>query len=310
MSSNTHKTAGDIVGTRLQRDAWAIKSGSGEAIDIYQLINNEVIKVHSQASKKDLQACYPPRIRQVSGTCYFNVVLNAFATGRLLSKIVKAALFSAVQALPANTRRIVLTEPLSLDECPKGLKWMDVLRVLYAMMCEQAPTHFRDSLFGFRGLQAIGYNLPSELVWASDAKQGIFLTTSRGDPHYSLQALLTGLGLSYATNDFHTTAQIVITTDRHVYQPPPEDAVRMGGRTFILDSCILENSEHVILGTFCGSEQVVYDSAGDKLYNKNWTTEPYIDIGYSTKFFRSIIIHVAVDSGIPTTTCSQFLQRN
>ena len=269
--------------TRLSQepDVWCVKAG--QELTVWDMSGRHPFLLHKEAGfHGELQACYVPRrIRQYCGTCYYNAALHALVCGPRLAAVLLQATMEAVSLLPDEERRTVMTQPLfnEADVCRPLVTWTDTLRLLFTLLSDEAP-----SKVGTYGMSAIptsaSSNIVTQLVHASGFRPP-GAAVDGGSPEDVVVHLLARLGVSCkhaysirqsrksSNTSAGAAAQVLMRT---LPNPFFERSVVDEGARYRLESCVLQDTEHVIVGLFCGGAPYVYDSNRQDIQPYDWTT--------------------------------------
>lgn len=269
----TQGTSGPWRVTRIVPEFFAVK-GRQPGINIYYA-RQKWKPVQHVDTPHPLARCYPgERLRQVTGTCYFNASHNALLLGHLLQHIVKGRLVTIINALKPALRNHIVQDPLDTVHPPDS-NWVFVLQVFYE--------HFfsDDSLFNtsFRvSGKAAQFNLPSAMVYSYSFKHRKKETNSQGGyPLMVLQEMLTRFGITWGMGRRGPPPRRGPPDVLLVWRPSIKSIPVESFGVYRLDTCFIVTADHVMLGLLCFTKEadrkgvpVVYDTGHDRLFPIDW----------------------------------------
>lgn len=295
------------------KDIWAVWFQN--ELTLWGFSRSKLKLLEKLGYSSEMLPCYlPGRVKQLQGTCYFNAALHVLTTGPLLRPFVLHKVLQSISSLTRQQQRTIFEKPmvLSIDSCPLISSRFDVLRLLFNMLSDYGPTQLSKTKFNGFGLRstASGLNIASNLIHAT----GLRNTTQspeEGDPVSALEHLL-----KYCRIYMHTTSSLLTLRDLQNHpllalanhrvfplaicftQYQPVRVVQAFGQTYVLDSCMLlcefpgVVGHHAIVGTFCGSLPVIYDSNFPQAEELDWTV-PDLSV-YGPSFGYMNMKHIAM----------------
>lgn len=235
----------------------------------------EVIATRVYKSGYKLNTCYARAvILQLSGTCYFNTVINQLCLSQRTASIILGAMKNQVSSLSAAEQHEFYNVPLSLDVCPASFTWLDALRVMYAIICPSAPTLLASRVNGVRPK----YNIMAQMVYASGERKRNE-KASGGEPTEALINMLKKLGitsgnLAYKQYGAPKVPDILLHSYPH---EKIQKEILHQGELYDVDSCSLAAmnkrkfmSGHAMAGIMCNGEASIVESNTGATMRANW----------------------------------------
>ena len=233
---------------------------------------SEVIATRVYKSGYKLNTCYARAvILQLSGTCYFNTVINQLCLSQRTASIILGAMKNQVSSLSPEEQHVFHNLPLSLDVCPASFTWLDTLRVMYAIICPSAPTLLASRVNGIRPK----YNVMERMVYASGERK-LGEKASGGLPVEAMTTMLGKLGipsgeLSWRTHSAASKPDILV----HSYPGRVQREVLYNGERYDVDSCAIAAIKrrrvgHGMAGIMCNGEASIVESNTGATMAGNW----------------------------------------
>ena len=238
---------------------------------------SELIATRVYTSGYKLNPCYARGvILQLSGTCYFNTVINQLCLSQRTSSIILAAMKNHVSSLSPEEQHEFYNVPLSLDVCPASFTWLHTLRVMYAIICPNGPTMLASRVNGIKPK----YNIIQKMVYASGERQ-LGESATGGLPVGALKNLLRKLGIPFGELSyempFPPSKPDILA---HSYPDTPENIKREvlhQGELYDVDSCAIAAtnkrkvmSGHAMAGILCNGEASIVESNTGATLEGNW----------------------------------------
>ena len=238
---------------------------------------SELIATRVYKSGYKLNTCYARGvILQLSGTCYFNTVINQLCLSQRTSSIILAAMKNHVSSLSPEEQHEFYNVPLSLDVCPASFTWLHTLRVMYAIICPSAPTLLASRVNGIKPK----YNIMEKMVYASGERQ-LGEKAAGGLPVDAMRTLLRKLGipsgeLSYQQHFAVTKPDILLYSYPHTPEAIKREVLYQG-ELYDVDSCAIAAmnkrklmSGHAMAGILCNGEASIVESNTGATLAGNW----------------------------------------
>ena len=208
-----------------------------------------------QYSVNILFDCIKGRLRQLSGTCYLNAVVNGF----ILSKSVRNIILNGMKDLLFDYKT-----PLNLDICEKKLERY-FFRLFYNALCSKEP--LRKTITPYDDIM-IEYSK----LYANPTADGT-ITGIGGDPLQTLDNITKYL------NDIFTA---LTGSYEYIFYPKeiwPGEKIQMlryiddieYKLQFVIISLIKTSIAHAIIGFICDGVYKIYDSSLGLVTNFDWT---------------------------------------
>lgn len=215
---------------------------------------------------------------QVSGTCYFNTAINQLCLGNQLARLTLDAVHAQVALCTEAQQKSFFRDPLDLTVCPAQFTRLDVLRLLYALVCPASPTKLAAGIFGTKPQ----YNVTAEAIYAVGHRRRAAnnagtadVGSAGGDPAAALADLMKMLGIRA-----YIHIGLLPMVGHHkddvdvLLYGASERTVRHNGHLYDLDTCAVtvytDGEAHSMTGFICEGTGMVCESNTGAVVPFDW----------------------------------------
>lgn len=292
---NVSQTSPDlwVVQKHIERGFWR-----GKKTQVNMVLKDDggglftLVRSHEQEKPDRHDTCKMVGIlTQLSGTCYFNSVVNMLCLGHRTSSIVMKAIQRHLATSSKADLHSFYKTPLDLNVCPRRFSWLDTLRLFYAIISPQSPTALSSHAV------EPGYNIFAESIYASKFRRRHNSNVGTAEVGHEGGSALEGI--------LHMLSKLDVTFaqegDKNILFPDVLITSKIHGpvvqKNYIkyhLDTCsfgilirsqqngvLLVNSEHsghAVTGVFCKNQPMILDSAYGTLTPFKWPTAKPIEL--------------------------------